>query len=125
MNGRNMDELVTRGELHRSLETWAGAIEHKIVDRIGAMLDRLETRLEQRFKAIDERFTAIDERFGEVRALILNTEETLIARMDSMFDAHRDVPKRLSALEDLELKPRVEKLEAAVFAPRSRSRRPR
>jgi len=100
---RNMDEPVTRRELHEALEAWAAILTANISASITAEMAR-------QFQAYDER----------------NRDY-----MRALLEPHDGVPERVTKLEE-ELVPRVEKLEARVFASkrsrpasrtRSRSRR--
>ena len=110
MSSPDMSTPVTRGELHEALGLWAGNIE---------------ARADKRFEAIDKRFEAIDKRLDDIAIQIkASAEETLlraremmggfvddiIRRMEAMFDPHRDHPARIA------------KLEAVVFAPKTRRR---
>jgi hypothetical protein len=119
MSERDMTAPVTRGELHQDLEIWAGAIR---------------AEADKRFAAVDERFAAVEASlaelkqlmlagFAEMRALWKATEQNLLARVDAMFDPHRDVPERVGKLEEAALPERVSKLETRVFAPKRRARK--
>ena len=90
---RDMTAPVTRCELHEALETWGGALEARA-----------------------------NARFDELRALIINTGETLFGRVKAMLDPVRDLPARVVQLEDSKLPERVSKLEARVFAKRRASK---
>lgn len=118
MTDRDMTAPVTRGELHEALETWGGAIEARAEARFKA--------IDQRFEAVDRRFAAMQERmdarFDELRALIMTTATMLIDRMNAMWDPIRDLPTRVSTIEDAKLPERVTKLEARVFAKRRASK---
>lgn len=114
MTERDMTGPVTRGELHEALEMWGGALEARVA-----------ARYEPRFEAIDRRFDAVDARFDELRSLIMTTATMLIDRMNAMWDPLRELPARVSAIENAKLPGRVAKLETRVFAKRRASKRTR
>jgi hypothetical protein len=93
---REMTEPVTRGEMHEALEIWAGAI-----------------------------VASVDRRFAEMRALVKTSETYILMRMEAMFDPHRSIPARVSAIEEAALPDRVGTLESRVFAPATPRRRAR
>jgi hypothetical protein len=107
MNERDMDAPVTRREMYEALDTLALKLNRRM-DLLGdALLER-----------IDSKFAELR---GELRALILTTEEKLMHRMDSLLDPHRAIPERINKLESEELPLRVAKLERKVFAPKRRA----
>jgi len=99
MSERDMTVPVTRGEMHKALETWAGAIL--------AQFKNLITRQ--------------DVLRADMLALVKASERHVLDQMKAMFDPHRSIPDRINTLERAELPERVGKLEAKVFAPRRRA----
>lgn len=95
---RDMSEPVTRQELHDSLEIWGGQL-----------------RAELRAEMVELRAD-----FARWATTIL---ETIRAEIRAAFEPHDDVPERVTKLEALP--PRVERLEARVFAPKRETKRAR
>jgi hypothetical protein len=99
---RDMTEPVTRGEMYEALEIWAGAI-----------IAKLTTRMDERFAE-----------FGaEMRALVKTSETFMLTRLEALFDPHRAIPARVSALEEAALPERVSRIESRVFTPAATPRR--
>lgn len=97
-NPRNMDEPVTRRELHEALDLWAGAI----LSQMSAQFAQADARFAAMEQRISQRLS--EEMSRHIRASEENTR-TLIAALD---DKYRDLP------------PRVTRLETKVFAPKRR-----
>ena len=142
------DELAkypTRTELHEALATWGGALEERIVTRITAhttaeitkqitaseerMTARMGTEIARHVAASEERMSAEIARHvtasegrmsAEIARHVTASEERIRADMHACFEPHDGVPERVTNLE--QLVPRVERLEAKVFAPRRSSR---
>lgn len=99
-NVRNMDEPVTRRELHEALDIWAGAIMSQMSAQLSAQLAAQTAHLTAEIAASEQRYR--DELARHVRA----SEENMRTWIAGLDDKYRDLP------------PRVSKLEAKVFAPR-------
>lgn len=107
-------QFVTRTELQTELETFGEKLEA-----------RLEARLEAKFDAKLEKIRreiVLDIGEEMARQIRAGQEETR-AWLRTLDDQYRDLPKRVTTIEASELPSRVEKLEAAVFAPPPRKRR--
>lgn len=137
-NLRDMNEPITRREFHETLDVFVGAIMARIDAKFDEQWSRVASRMDAKFeeqrvyideivdKKLDEKLDEkLDAKLGpfkaEMRSLILNVEESLKARMDSLLDPHRDIPDRVQRIEDEDLSRRVSKLETRVFAPKRRA----
>ena len=129
---RNMDEPVTRRELHEALEIWGAELERRITanvtENVTANVTANVTSNLRASVAADVIANLTANVPGSLYT-ILSTEMARQLRaseersrdfMRALFDPFRDHPKRLPTVE--ELVPRVERLEAKVFAPKRSSR---
>lgn len=91
---RNMDEPVTRRELHEALEIWGAILTKNITASVTASIN------------------------AEMARQIQASDERMRDYMGALLEPHDGVPERVTKLEELE--PRVERLEARVFAPKPR-----
>lgn len=104
---RDMDEPVTRRELHEALEIWGEVLADRIEARIDARLEahRAETRAE--LQAIRTDLRDMEGRLHDelARHSSANRDE-LTGRVNVVDEQYRDLPAR------------VTRLEATVFAPK-------
>lgn len=110
---RDMSEPVTRQELHDSLGIWGGALRSEIAD-LGT---QLRTEMADLRTEMAELRTELRTDFARWATTIL---ETVRAEIRAVFEPHDRVPARVAKLEALE--PRVDRLEAHVFAPKRAKR---
>jgi len=109
----DMSAPVTRGEMNRSLEIWAGAI-----------IDKLTTTLTTTFT------TRLDNLAVEMRELVKTSETKILKDVKAMLDPfqgtpqrleyleRQDLPKRVDALDEAQLPDRVRDLEARILGPK-------
>jgi hypothetical protein len=86
----------------------------EIARHVTAREERMTAEIARHVTASEERMTA------EIARHVTASEERIRADMHACFEPHDGVPERVTSLE--QLVPRVERLEAKVFAPRRSSR---
>jgi hypothetical protein len=110
----DMDAPVTRREMHHALETWTAVIIDNLIQRMTAMIEASESRLIQAMERFATKFElqALEVRLiAEVARHTSASTEELTSRLRVVDDQYRALP------------PRVDKLEAKVFAAPKRKRR--
>jgi len=85
------DAPVTRRYLRESLEIWAGALEAKLEAKLDAKLDA-------RFAVFEHRMSA--ELARHTKAIL----EALTTQIGVVDDKYKDLPPRVSRLEDIEVR---------------------
>jgi hypothetical protein len=102
----NMDEPVTRRELHEALGIWGGNL-----------MARMDRQAEVVTAQVTAQVTAAMS--VELARQIQASDERMRDYMRALLEPHDGVPERVTKLEE-ELVPRVEKLEARAFSPKRR-----
>jgi hypothetical protein len=102
----------TRKELHESLEAWA----HVLIERMDKQGAQITAQLSAQLSA--QMSAAFSVQNEEIARQFRASEERMRDFMRACLEPHDGVPERVTKLE--ELRPRVERLEAKVFAPKRR-----
>lgn len=96
-NFRNMDEPVTRRELHEALDLWGGAIMSRMDAMFAAQTAHLTAHLDAR---MDARFAATEQRLSaELARHVQASEERLRVFIAALDEKYSDLPPRVAALE--------------------------
>lgn len=104
----DMDAPVTRRELHRSLETWAGAIIENLTATLTAKMQAMFDASERRLYAEIARATSASAEAlrAEIAAAATVTVETVRADIRAIDDQYKTLPARVDRLEGEVFKPK-------------------